>query len=249
MEIDNPNLSSISIRAIKFWWVLVIASILGAFFGLSINRALVKPLYIASSSFSVSINFYRLGHLTQYEQDQFYSHLLTFLKSEQVVNTTINGLPQPQMRIEQFRDICFLERQLSEISFRCQSPSPEQARFLSTQWKEQALVELKDALLHAQRYQQLISAQEQNETCIQRSALGLNSPYLCEIPKQDPDILMELDSEKELSFGIFPGFSLVDGRNSGIPNRPERNQTNLMVLFGALAGFLIAISAIQIKKL
>ncbi len=249
MEIDNPNLSSISSRAIKFWWVLVITSILGALLGWSINRTLVKPFYIATSSFSASINFYRLGHLTQYEQDQFYSNLLAFLKSDQVVNSTINGLPQPQIGTEQFRDICFLERQLSEILFRCKGSNPEQAKFLSTKWKGQALEELKDALFHAQRYQQLMDAQKQIETCIQKSALGLNSPYLCEIPVPDPDIRLGLDREKELSYGIFQGFTLVDGQNSGIPQRAERNQTNLMVLFGALTGFLIAISTIQIKRL
>jgi len=250
MEIDYPNLSSISIRAIKFWWLLVFASILGALFGLIVNRLLVKPIYSANSTISITINFYEMGHLTQYEQDQFFSHLLTFLRSDPVVTSTINSINQPAFGFEQFRDACFLERQMSVISFRCQAQDSKQASLFSRQWKQQGYKYLLEALGHAQKYVQLSEINEQIETCVQRSALGLNSPYLCEMDHfNKPGIIQELNHEKELSFGIFPGFSLIDGMNAVAPDRPIRNQTNLMVLFGAIVGFLSALILIQTKRL
>ena len=53
------------------------------------NFILIKPLYSAETSVSAIINFYQVGHLTQYEQDQYIGHLITYTKSDNVVDAVI----------------------------------------------------------------------------------------------------------------------------------------------------------------
>jgi len=227
----------------KLWWILVTGGIIGALLGLAINMLFIKPIFTAESSISAVINFDQVGHLTQYEQDQFIGHVMTFLQSEEVIEGTLVKLKSTSLDsdFQGFSNSCLLERNLDEIVFRCNNNSPILAKTYADIWKEVGLNFLLEALNHAQKYNALIAIQNQIDKCLQLSAFTINSNHYCDLNIDSFDFLSgETRKELELSKGIFAGFSIVDGSSSKIPNRPVRNNTNLMVLSGAIFGFIIS---------
>ena len=230
------------IKGQKLWWILVTGGIIGALLGLALNKLFIKPLFTAESSISAVINFDQVGHLTQYEQDQFISHVMTFLQSEEVIQGTFEKLKSAELdsEFQGFSDSCQLERNLSEIVFRCNNYSPILSKTYADLWKEVGLNKLLEALKHAQKYSVLIQRQVQIDKCLQLSAFTANSNHYCDLKIENYDLLSsETQKELDLSKGIFAGISITDGTSSRIPDQPVRNNTNLMVLFGAISGFII----------
>lgn len=238
-------------KNLKLWWILVIGGVIGALIGLAINKIFIKPLFTAESSISAVINFDQVGHLTQYEQDQFIGHIMTFLQSKEVIEGTINLIRSEELSIDfqEFTSACQLERNLDEIVFRCNHNSPTLAKTYVDRWKEIGLNLLLEALTHAQKYNALLEKQNQIDKCLQLSAFSYNSVHYCDLRIESYDLLSsETKKEFELSKGIFAGISILNGSPSSVPDRPVRNNTNLMVLSGALFGLIISFFLIITPK-
>lgn len=249
MENENLDIRAISSQILKYWWMLVLLGSSGALIGCLLNIFFIKPTYSATSTISASINFSQVGHLTQYEQDQFFGHILTFLRSDQIIDEVISSYAITKIDKSHFLQNCFLERQLNEINFRCILTKPDEAQALSILWKKTGFTWLKNALDHAAIYQSLLLQQTQLESCFQQNALGLNSYFDCSSLKNDDKALVEqLNREKEQSQGMLPGFTLVDGGNATFPKKAIRHQMNLMVFSGAMIGIVISLILISFKN-
>lgn len=227
----------------KNWWLLIFGGIAGGIFGLLLNLILIRPLYSAETSISSIINFYQIGHLTQFEQDQYIGQLITFSKSDDVLNSVIEKLKGTAFPIDlqSFKNVCFTERYLNEIIYRCVSESPEQAKLFSDTWGNISYSKLSEAMYHGRKYSQLISKQKQIEKCLELSSFSINSNFICAI---DENNFVELSNlvEREffLSKGLFPGISITQGATSPYPDHPTRNNMNTMVLSGVFLGLFIS---------
>ncbi len=249
MDNENLDIRTFSTQICKKWWILVLVGSIGALVGFLLNILFITPLYLATSTISVSINFSQVGHLTQYEQDQFFGHILTFLRSDQIIDETLSSFDPTSIDKNQFLHNCFLERQLNKINFRCILAIPSEAQSLSIHWKEVGFQHLKNALNHAETYQLLLAKQSQFENCVQQAAQGLNSSFNCEyLRSEGQDVLDQLENEKQLSQGMLPGFSLLNGENASLPHDATRHQMNFMVFAGALIGLVISLFVISIKN-
>lgn len=241
MDLDKITLSSISSKAIQFWWLLVIAGTLGGLFGFLASRMILPPIYSAASEISVQINFTEVGHLTQYEQDQLYSHLIAFVRSDALLKKVVDLSSPSEFSFEDYRSSCKVERQLSQIIFRCQNQKAQLATEMANYLQSAAYTALKEALGHAERYQQLTKRVQQLETCVERSAMGLATGYTCPITDHMlEELSSKVEGEKIASSGIIPGFTILPGASAEIPGEPIRHQTNLLVISGALIGLIIA---------
>lgn len=249
MEPHDLNLMSISSKAIKYWWLMVIAGTIGGLIGFLLSILVIPPLYSASSEISAQIDFTDVGHLTQYEQDQFHSHLMSFARSDEVIFQTLDRLSAPEIEIGTFRSVCKAERQLSQIVFRCQDIDPERSAEMANSWQAVAYSAIEEALFHARQYRKLTTRQQQIEACIQRSVSSPESIYECNFNEDDLNLLAEeIESERKASAGLVPGFSLSLGSTAVIADSPVRHQTGLMVLAGASLGFLLSFFLPVVKK-
>lgn len=235
----------------KYWWFLIIGGIIGAIFGLLLNFFLIKPLYSAKTSVSVVINFYQVGHLTQYEQDQYIGHLIIYTKSDDVLDAVIEKLNEigNPVDLQSFKKTCFTERNLNEIIFRCVDKSPEQAKLFVDIWGEIAYSKLSDALVHGRNFEELMSRQKQLENCLELSSYSINSNYYCQIDTIiSPELTASLEKEFELSKGLFSGISVSPGASSTFPDHAIRNNMNTMVLSGAILGLIISVCYCYYRK-
>jgi capsular polysaccharide biosynthesis protein len=241
---SSENLLSYK-KSLKFWWLLVLGGIMGAMLGLALNLTIVKPIYTSRASISAVINFYQVGHLTQYEQDQYIGHLITFLKSSEILDETISGLSDQGIQIDRqtFAKTCFIERNLNEIVLRCADPSAQLAKTYVEHWERVGFRSLANALTHARKYDELLLKQDQIQKCLETSALTVNSGNYCNLQTEDLEQLSaETKSEFEQSKGMFSGISILEGSAPLLPEHPVRNNMNLLVLGGAVFGLIISIS-------
>jgi len=227
----------------KYLWFLILGGITGAIFGLLLNLFLIKPLYSAKTSVSAIINFYQVGHLTQYEQDQYIGHLIVYSKSDDVLDAVIEKLNEigNPIDVQSFKKTCFIERNLNEIIFRCTDKSPEQAKLFVDTWGLIAYSKLSEALVHGRNFDVLLSRQKQLENCLELSAYSINSNNYCLFEtKNSQELKTNLEKEFGLSKGFFSGISITPGESSTFPDRAIRNNMNTMVLSGAILGLIIS---------
>ena len=235
----------------KYLWFLILGGITGAIFGLLLNLFLIKPLYSAKTSVSAIINFYQVGHLTQYEQDQYIGHLIVYSKSDDVLDAVIKKLNEigNPVDVQSFKKTCFTERSLNEIIFSCIDKSPEKAKLFVDTWGEIAYSKLREALVHSRNFDVLLSRQKQLENCLELSSFSINSNYYCQIDtKISQELTANLEKEFNLSKGLFSGISVSPEASSTFPDHAIRNNMNTMVLSGAILGLIISVCYSYYRK-
>lgn len=238
-------------KFLRFWWLVLLGGLVGAFVAYFSSLLFLPPIYIAQAEISVTINFKEVGDLTQYEQDQLIGNVMSLFRTDEVVEDTIENINDSSLSTEVFSDSCSLERQLNAILFRCKSKDPKKSADWSTNWATVSHQVLSDAYIHALNYESLKKQQHSYESCVERSVFVFPSPVDCTdiFPEGLTDNINRSTQEELLSSkNIFPGIRFSDVIPAAIPTKAVRFQTNYLVLSGAIFGFLISFYFVLILK-
>jgi len=240
--LEKKYLSSLMLR---FWWVILLAGGIAALTSYLVGTIFLRPIYVADAKLSISINFKDVGHLSQYEQDQMIGNVTSLFLSEDVVTKTVQQLNNEQFTNDDFRNQCFIERQVNEILFRCKSDKPETSQSLATIWGNFAHNELETAYFHAMEYERLKKIQNSYEKCIENSVGYHPIPINCSNIQPNEmtleEINQQIDNESLLSKNIFTGFTYSDLIPANKPERAIRFQMNTLVFVGTLLGAFLSI--------
>lgn len=227
----------------KAWLQLLVFGFVGALTAFFIGKFLIQPVYVSDAKVSVGINFKQVGHLSQYEQDQYIGLVEALFLSDTVTQKTLDSLSTNgvDLSIEEFKENRVLEREINNLIFKYKNNQPEPAKKIVSAWVNVAFSELEIAYDHATSYHLLMNRLSSYEKCIERAA-NLKYGYFCDsmitlLPSDD-----ELSAERENSRGIFPGLVFDQIDNVGSNPVPVQNQTNLLVLAGFFLGLFFKLT-------
>lgn len=240
---SNPSISSIELflKINNHWLFLFLFALTGALVSYVIAILIIQPVYISSSQTSIGINFKEIGHISQYDQDQYIGLVEALFLSDDVLQSTLKSLESDNIFLteQEFLDNRSLERKANLLLLNYISNDKNKPQMIVSTWNQVAFNKLSESYEHALKYQTYTNFQNSYLSCVQNS---VNSPAasFCEsMSKQIPssETIME---EKVLSNGIFPGltFYLVD-EEASLP-KVVRNQTSMMVLAGFFTGLIFA---------
>ena len=235
----------ISEKIIRFWWVLLLGGGIAALTSYLVATIFLKPVYVADSIISVSMNFKEVGHLSQYEQDQMIGNITSMFLSEDVVTKTVQQINNENINNDIFRNQCFIERHVNEILFRCKSNDPITSQNLATIWGNIAHNELETAYYHAREYERFKIIQDSYEKCIGNSlsyppvAIECTNILPLEIPLEE--LNQQIINESLLRKNIYTGFTYSDVIPANKPDKAIRYQTNSLVFIGTILGVILSI--------
>lgn len=234
------------------WWVLLLGGIIGGLVAYFSSFVFIQPVYVAEARLSVVINFKEVGHLSQYEQDQMIGNIISLFSTNTVISETVSKINTVGITETEFRNSCFIERQVNSILFRCKSNDPEIGANWANKWANISHHVLSEAFIHALKYESLIRNQTAFESCMQRSYFVYPTPAECLkiIPDQvsTENLEQSIIQELKLSKNIFPGIKFSDVIPAEVPSKATRYQTNSLVLSGAIFGFILSFSFLIKEK-
>lgn len=226
------------------WWVLLLGGIIGGLVAYFSSIIFIQPVYVAEASLSVVINFKEVGHLSQYEQDQMIGNTISLFSTNDVISETVATINVPGITESEFKNSCFIERQVNSILFRCKSMDPAIGMDWANRWAFTSHQVLSEAFIHALKYESLIRNQISFENCMQKSYFVFPTTAECLkiIPDQVSDENFEesILQELQLSKNIFPGIKFSDVIPAEVPLKATRYKTNSLVLSGAIFGFILS---------
>jgi hypothetical protein len=242
----------LSEKIFQFWWMLLIGGMVGGIIAFISTYFLVSPDYLAEAKMSIIINFKEVGHLSQYEQDQMIGNVISMFQSNDITEETIDLLGDDMVSISEFRNSCFMERQVNTLFFRCISNDPVLSQKWVNHWANISYDKLSTAYGHALQFEKLQRKQDSFELCVQRSYDAFPSSSDCKKLISDQftqeQLIAEIEYERLNSKNIFPGFKFSEITSAEIPQKPVRNNTNIYVLTGSLFGFIISFIFLQTRK-
>jgi|GEM_PF-2256208 hypothetical protein len=244
--------TNFSERIFQFWWLLLIGGFIGGIIAFITAFILISPVYLAEAKMSIVINFKEVGHLSQYEQDQMIGNVINLFETNEIVEPTVALINDDNVSITEFRNSCFIERQVNTLFFRCVSNNSSLSQKWANNWAKNAYEKLSEAYGHALMYEKLKRVQDTYESCVERSYFVFPTSADCQkiLPDQTSleQLADEIEYERLLSKNIFPGFKFSEIILAEQPQKIVRNNTNAFVLSGSLFGFLLTLGFLYTKK-
>ena len=226
------------------WWVLLLGGITGALVAYFSSFIFISPVYVAEAQLSVVINFKEVGHLSQYEQDQMIGNIISLFYTNDVLSEAVAHIDDPAITESDFKNSCFIERQVNSILFRCKSGDPSIGMNWANNWAKTSHQALSEAYSHALKYESIKRQQIAYESCVQRSYFVFPTPAECQkiISDQVTEEKLENDLKQKMlsSKNIFPGIKFSDVIPAEPPHKATRFQTNSLVLSGSIFGFILS---------
>jgi uncharacterized protein involved in exopolysaccharide biosynthesis len=246
-------------------WLVILFTILGGLVGFLFHR-LQPPIYEASAMIELNIDltqsdFAQVHPLTELEQDQSISGAMALIASEPVLEQTViaaqaQGIQFNEANLVLGRNI-FLERKHANQILRVRHTHPESAAQIANLWSDQAFEALVEARSHATRARFLKEYLTTLENCPSPQETSLDGPGICQLQTYEElqthiqTITEELQQELLLGKGIIPAMRFDQIQSAAIPTTPSSFQSNVLVLSGAVLGFIASTLAISLypKKL
>ncbi len=234
--------SELFLKINDHWLLLLLFSLTGAFITFIIATLIIQPVYISTSQTSIGINFKEIGHLSQYDQDQYIGLVEALFLSDEVLQSTLESLESNNILTnkQEFLNNRILERKENLIILKYTSRDKTIPQIIVSTWNKIAIDKLSESYEHALKYQTYINFQNSYLLCIQNP---VNSPAtaICESISNQIPSSQTIMEEKRFSNGIFQGltFFLVN-EEASVP-QVIRNQTNILVLAGFFIGLIVAL--------
>ncbi len=226
------------------WWVLLLGGIIGALVAYFSSFIFISPVYVAEAQLSVVINFKEVGHLSQYEQDQMIGNIISLFYTNDVISEAVSSIKNPAITDSDFKNSCFIERQVNSILFRCKSGDPSVGMNRANNWAKTSHQALSEAYSHALKYESIKRQQIAYESCVQRSYFVFPTTAECldiiSDQVNEENFENELKQEMLLNKNIFPGIKFSDVIQAELPTKASRFQTNSLVLSGSVFGFILS---------
>jgi capsular polysaccharide biosynthesis protein len=242
-------------RVFSHWWLIAVMAILGGIVGWAIHF-LLPPIYEATATLTVSMDFTQVGELSQYDQDYAFSAAGAIIDSSTVQEQVIqqaqtNGITVTQSDLAK---IMFAEGRQSDWELHVRNSDSRIAAGLANTWAQVANDALNAALGHAMRAAQLQTQINQLDAClpIEPWISGSNpqsfpAPIECErytlsdINTNLQNWTNELAYEKELTQGILSIMEFSQTSEASIPDTPILYDRGSMTLAGAVIGLIISL--------
>lgn len=240
------------LRVLRWWWVIVLVSLLGAFSGW-LAHAIKPPVYEAQAVFSAAIDYTRTGLMTQFEEDQALNAVGHLIASNEVLERMVakgqeEGLA---LTVPDLRRMGTVERQVDAFILRLRTSDPQEAARLANLWADEANAVLTEAQAHALKAASLTQYMQSVEKCLQRAVGVAPAPSFC--PHQSLEDLQtllattgqQLQAERQASRNLFPGLSVQWVESASPPLRPVQYGRNDLMLAGALIGWVIGLALVE----
>lgn len=235
-------------RFLSHWWLVLVITLLGATGGYLFHLSR-SPLYQARASIVFGIDYTRTGYIPPFNQDQLILSSGQLILSTSVVQATLQQAAAEGIHIDPatFSSSISLERQGYLWLLGVRNRDPRVAATLANLWAEEAYRQLTAALAHAAAADNLTLTLQSLETCLERSVAVRPAYGDCNL--QDTAAILaqikqtgaEIAQEKVASRGLVSAITVDHSQQATVPARPTNYNLNLLVLSGALIGFLVSI--------
>ena len=239
-------------NAVRFWWVLFLAIVLGGLAGWLASSAR-PPVYEGVARFSGRIDYTSTGPLTQFEEDTAYNTIGDILLSKGVVQDVADEANAQGISVDpvQLRQSVYRERKFDIWELRIRRGDPQTAQKLAEIWAEKGHAALLESYRHALLADQISQNIRTLESCLGRAVQGEISSPVCskarfsEIQNDLYEAVNALYKEQKASFGMFAG--LIPGPAEMVTpsQEPVHFGRNQLVLAGGIIGLLAGLLVIE----
>lgn len=234
-------------NAIRGWWLVVLFISIGVAAGWLIH--LTRPeVYQARGTITTSIDFNRTGALSEVQEDQLVGLTEDLMTIPETFNKAAEKARTEGIEIDGlgFRKIAQTDRSYDTWSLLVSHSDPYTAAKLANIWREVSYQELIEAYKHAVIAENLLRYMDSLSSCMEQSVAVDPVTAYCQ-PGNLEDLLVELDKtgklaveERTAAHGISTAILFSAGEPAQVPVRPAQSGKNLLLLGGALIGFLIS---------
>lgn len=235
------------------WYVLTFLLFIGGAAGLAVSF-FKPPIFQSSASFSVIIDYTQTGALSDVQEDQAMRGVGYLLLSDHVIDETLASIKASYDTVierERFLENASIDRGDFNWTIRYRGQKPEDVYRIVDTWASSSLQNFENALIHANTAQSYLtilnrlinSYQLTSEETDNRSDDPSNLKRLEEIV----DLSQKISEEKELAKGLFFALSIHMTNDATLADTPIRNQTNLFVISGALAGIFTGLFILLVR--
>jgi capsular polysaccharide biosynthesis protein len=236
------------------WWLIVLLALIGGGVGWVFHR-MQPPTYEARAVLTAIIDYTQTAPLTEYDHDQTIGIVMAVVLSKDVVDETIIKAQNQQVPVQglEYGSTIFLERKHSVLELIVRDANPQNAAALANLWAETAYKSLVEAQGNAVQARVLRGQLIALEKCMQLPATSSDKPEICSgFPAEDiPMKIQALEpqvQETELrTMGIIPPLFFELSQNAGVPSKPVAYGANMLVLSGAMIGFIAGVLVVSGK--
>ena len=232
----------------KRWWITALSMVMGGFCALLITR-FIPPVYEASASFSVTIDYTRTGALSDVQEDQAMRGIGYVITSDEVIESVIDEvrLQQSDYSRIQFDKNSTLDREEFRWTLRYRSSDPALAEKVAIIWADTSNSVIQEGLIHAQIVDSVTEVLWGLETCLKRSTGQFGTVDLCgysgsqDLVHEIAQLSQLIHEEKTQTRGLFTPLTVHMVQQPRYPDSPVRYQENLLTTAGIVAGLILSI--------
>ena len=232
----------------KRWWVTAICMVMGGFCALLLTR-FIRPVYEASASFSVTIDYTRTGVLSDVQEDQAMRGIGYVITSDEVIESVIEEvkLQQSDYSRIQFEKESTLDREEFRWTLRYRSSDPVLAEKVAIIWADTSNSIIQEGLIHAQIVDSVTEVLWGLEDCLKRSTGQFGIADLCgfyglqDLVNEIVQLSQLIHEEKTQTRGLFAPLTVHMVQQPRHPDSPVQHQKNLLTTAGILAGLILSI--------
>ena len=232
----------------KRWWITALSMVMGGLCALLVTR-FIPPVYEASASFSVTIDYTRTGALSDVQEDQAMRGIGYVITSDEVIESVINEvkLHQSEYSITQFGKDSSLDREEFQWTLRYRSSNPALAEKVAIIWADTSNSVIQEGLIHSQIVDSVTEVLWGLEDCLERSTGKFGTVDLCglggsqDIVNEITQLSQLIHEEKTQTRGLFAPLTVQMVQQPRYPDSPVRHQKNLLTAVGIMAGLIMSV--------
>ena len=253
---SQVDLAKLMKRVSEKWTIAAVMMIAGGLLGLLVSYA-KSPVFESSAVFSVVIDYTQTGALTDVQEDQLMRGVGSVILSDRVIDKTlaqINDESEKALSRIDFLENSFLDREDFRWTLRYRDPDPKNAEMAVSVWAKNANAVIQEGLTHSLTSTELLDELEKIKICLFELTNG-NKQSDCvnndfdSVVNSINELSTRIQEEKSKSQGLFHAI-LVSPVNEGISSgKAIIGQRGILVLCGAIIGFILSISVIIFKEL
>lgn len=239
-------------KIIRRWWWVAVLTLVGGLLGWGAHF-LLPPVYEARSVIVVDVDFQQTGPLEELEQDQLVWAAIHLFYSKGVIAAANEAAADEYPRMKPLVPLenAIIERRRSELYLTVRGDHAEAAAFAANRWAEAAYAALQQAhqnAVDAFALREYIAALETCPAAPQETTVtgfcGQFTPQ--QIQAEVALVSAQIEHETQASAGIVPAIGYTLGDPAETPASPVSYNRWLMMMGGALIGFVVGALAAAI---
>ena len=231
-------------KILHLWWLPFIAMLIGGLCGY-VFHLIQPPLYESQAVFTFSLDYGRLGKLSDVEEDQLMGAAGAVIDNTLMVNTLLTRALAQELVPQGFDFVhqISIERKSYRWVLRVRNPDAKNALRIASMWSELSQTALSEASQHAEKANLLQHQLDGLESCLEHMAVTEPAAAQCAWPSQ-ADLQREISAlggqfqtERTASQGLLAGLGFQLSDTAQLAAQPIVNGRNTLVLAGGLLGF------------